>query len=622
MGPLANDAQAHARWQALVRHMRAALGWADETPLVRVCIGTTMLAFRAPADQLLLATDINEWAWEMAAGLIYLTSPDADTDANADAASAAANAPAATITTVAAITAAQADTGASQGQQETNALVPLILPAGHAYAGYQVLHAALGSVAAAQAAFTGRAANQASPQLLSLMQMARQQHVPVLQDDDFFTLGSGNGARTWPLAALPALQEVPWPALSSVPTVLVSGTNGKTTSVRLLAAFARQAGQRAGYCCTEGVFVDGTGIEAGDFSGPGGARSVLRQQSIDFAVLEMARGGILRRGLALDSAEVALITNVSPEHFGEYGVDSLADLADAKLVLAQALGTHGTLVLNADDPLLLARGAHLPCRIALFALDYDAPVLQAQRARGAACCGVQAGRLRLFYDNCEHDLGAIASMPLTIDGNARYNIANCAAAALSAAAIGIAPQHIATVLAQFGQSRMDNPGRLERWRLAGLNVLIDYAHNPEGLSGLLTVAQGLRAPGGRTGLLLGQAGNRSNAAIEDLAVAAASFCPARIVLKDIAGYIRGRAAGEVPALLYAQLLQSGIAASAIETILPEVDAACALLRWAASGDVLVLPVHDQSSKNRLHALLDTLQADGWQCGQPLPPSTD
>jgi cyanophycin synthetase len=317
---------------------------------------------------------------------------------------------------------------------------------------------------------------------------------------------------------------------------------------------------------------------------------------------------------------------VSPEHYGEYGVDNLQDLADVKLVLAQALGTQGNLVINADDAVLLARAqARLRVvRLALFALDYAHPALQNQREYGNACCGVQDGRLLLYYLDETSDLGAIADMPLTIDGTAHYNIANCAGAALAAAVSGIDIESIKTVLAQFGSSRHDNPGRLERWELPGVSVLLDYAHNPEGLHGLLSVAQGMQTlrGSGRLGLLLGQAGNRSNEAIADLAAMAAKFPLDHVILKDMLEYLRGRQAGEVPGLLQAQLIASGVDANKISTILLEVDAALALLRWAQTGDVLVLPVHDKISKMQLRSLLDRLQAQGWRCGQPLPELTD
>ncbi len=566
LGALATDAAALARWRVLVEQLGLGLGWPMLQPSIKCCSNTSIVAFHAPVDLLMLATEINEWAWEMAVGLIGQAAPHPD------------------------------------------------------YQQFDALHAAYPDLASAIEVFSNRASCQARPDIVALLQRAARLQLPVLIDDDHLTLGSGTGARTWPLLALPQVDDVPWSQLHAVPAVTVSGTNGKTTSVRLLAAIAAQAGKRVGHCCTDGVFIHGQALAAGDYSGPAGARTVLRDSRVEFAVLEVARGGILRRGLALDRADVALLTNVSPEHYGEYGVENLQDLADVKLVLAQALGTQGYLVINADDAVLLERAQQCRAQLALFALDYAHPALQAQRARGAPCCGVDAGQLRLFVDAQEYDVGTVKALPLTLAGTALYNIANCAGAALAAALSGIAVPHIQTVLAQFGASRFDNPGRLERWELAGTNVLLDYAHNPEGLQGLLKVAQGLQnlRGSGRLGLLLGQAGNRSDAAIADLAAMAASFPLEHIILKDMQEYLRGRQAGEVPALLQAQLIKSGVAGSKIRTVLSEVAAAQALLAWAQSGDVLVLPVHDKASKAQLRELLDSLQAQGWQAGQPLP----
>jgi cyanophycin synthetase len=563
VGPLGHDASAHERWRVLVCKMSAALGWPAALPVVRVCANTTILALHAPSDQLMLATDINEWAWELAVRAGNL-----------------------------------------------NGL----------YAEYKALHSGIATFPAALAHFRTRSATECNPALMALLHQAQLRRIPALLDDALLSLGTGSSSHTWTLGELPAPEMVPWDKLGCVPTLLVTGSNGKTTSVRLLAAIAQRAGRHVAYCSTEGVYVDGLEIATGDYAGPAGARTALRQENIDFAVLEMARGGILRRGLALDMAQTALITNVSPEHFGEYGVDNINELADTKLVLAQALGCTGTLVLNADDPILLARAAEMVCKVALFALNYAHPALQALRAMGGWCCGGQDGQLMLFYQNQSYDLGAIAAMPLTVQGSARYNIANCAGAAMSAAATGMPPAEIAQVLAQFGQSRFDNPGRLERWNLPDLTVLLDYAHNPEGLSGLLMVAKELNA-NGRIGLLLGQAGNRNDDAICELAATAAQFQPDRIVLKDIPSYMRGRMVGEVPALLHTQLLNSGMDAQHIEMILPEVEAACALLRWAKPGDVLVLPVHDKQSKRQMQEILDTLQGKRWYTGQllPLPP---
>ncbi|MFA6986795.1 MAG: cyanophycin synthetase, partial [Arenimonas sp.] len=290
---------------------------------------------------------------------------------------------------------------------------------------------------------------------------------------------------------------------------------------------------------------------------------------------------------------------------GEYGVHDLSDLADAKLVVARAIGADGVLVLNADDELLLSKSTTLRCPLAWFALDDAHPRLRAHRKLGGATCGVADGVLWLHVHGATHRLGEVAGMPLTMAGSARYNIANIAGAALTAAVLGIAPLVIAAVLAGFGATRLDNPGRLERWRIGAINVLLDYAHNPEGLAGLLGVARRISANGGgRLGLLLGQAGNRDDEAIRELARTAAAARPDFVVLKDLEGYMRGRGAGEVPEILRAELLRQGVLESQLRIILPEVDAAQAMLAWARPDDVVVLPVHNLAAREVLVEWLD------------------
>jgi UDP-N-acetylmuramyl tripeptide synthase len=194
-------------------------------------------------------------------------------------------------------------------------------------------------------------------------------------------------------------------------------------------------------------------------------------------------------------------------------------------------------------------------------------------------------------------------MPLSFGGRARYNSANIAAASLAAAALGVAPQTIGRVLTEFGVRHEDNVGRLQHWQRNGVEVFIDYAHNVDGLRGLLDIARARRAPGGRLGVLLGQAGNREDAQIRELADVVAEFAPERVVLKDLSQMLRGRTAGEVPALLRVRLLQRGMAEAAIESCLDEEAAACALLEWARPGDVVVLPLHTATVRDAVAARL-------------------
>ncbi|MFC5527148.1 Mur ligase family protein [Rhodanobacter ginsengisoli] len=558
-GALPDEAALQA-WDEAVQRACDALGWPSQARVVRRHASGASLAFVAPLDQLFSATEVNEWAW----GCAY--------EARHGALAARWHAPG---------------------------------------------HPALWDEAAAMHTLRAFAAAERRPALLPLVGAAERRGLPVLIDDELLSIGAGDGAACWPLAQLPAPETLDWPALHTVPVALVTGSNGKTTTVRLLAAMAQAHGWHAGHSCTDGVFIDGRAIEGGDFSGPAGARAVLRTAGVQAAILETARGGLLRRGLAVQRAQVAVVTNVSDDHFGEYGIHDLAGLAAVKLTVAKVLDASGLLVLNADDALLAAQAGGLSCPIGWFALDDEHPRLQAARIDGGATCAVHDGRLRLFIRGHGHDLGAVAAMPLSFGGSARYNIANLAAASLAAAALGIAAQTIAATLARFGQTHADNPGRLQHWQLGSLQVFVDYAHNPEGLRGLLQVATGQGA-GGRLGLLLGQAGNREAPAIRELAATAARFRPARVMLKDIEGFLRGREAGEVAGILRECLQGAGMPGDAIVECLDETTAARSLLVWARAGDVLVLPTHGVTARQQVSALLDALQAQGWQPGTPLP----
>ena len=554
------DVAALEFWAQRVRSQCAALGWPDPQPLSRRHARGATLAFTAPAHALLTATEINEWAWERAAGACG----------------------------------ALAAEGITPTQPATDDMAALV------------------------AIFAARADAEISRPLARLRAAAATHHVPVFDDDDSVSLGAGSGSRCWPRAALPLPMDVPWPRLHDVPTALVTGSNGKTTTVRLLAAMATAAGFDAGYCCTEGVFVAGESVAHGDYAGPAGARAVLRHPRVRLAVLETARGGILRRGLAVARADVAVVTNISADHLGEYGVENADDLATVKLVVARAVAHGGVLVLNADDPVVMAGAARLPhataARCALFAQERDHPALVALRSAGGSTCGVAQGHLVLDQGDASHDLGALTALPLTLAGAARHNVENAAAAALAAAGLGLPLAAIRDTLARFGSRPQDNPGRLACWTHRGATVLVDYAHNPEGLAQLLQVARTLAArpaaPGAepaqahaRLGLLLGQAGNRDDAAITELARTAARFAPDRVVVKELPLMLRGRAPGDVPALICQALYAAGVDTGRV-TLLPDEEAAALeLLAWARPGDVIVLPVHTTAVRERLTARL-------------------
>jgi len=553
-----------------VERAGARLEWPDRKAVVRHHRRGVTLAISAPVDQLFLATEVNEWA--LCAALFERD-------------------PAAWRGLESALVAEAQSTGGAGAPLDPGDAGPVL------------------DEAAALRRFLRLAAMESRPRLRALLDAAGARTLPHVLDEQQLTLGAGVGSMSFDLDALPAKDAVRWQLLRDIPTALVTGSNGKTTTVRLLAACFRAQGTRTGYNCTDGVFLDDELLAAGDYSGPAGARMVMRDPRTEAAVIETARGGILRRGIAVSRAQTAVVTNVSADHFGEYGIDDLAGLADVKLAVAGVVAPQGLLVVNADDVHLRARAQRLTQRfgrsppLGWFTLDADADFACAQRARGLATCGVRGGRLALHYGGAEHDLGSVDAMPLSLGSVARYNVANLAGAALAAASLGVAPATIRDVFARFGSRRDDNPGRMMQFQRAGVTVLIDYAHNPDGLRGFLTVADHLRGNGGRLGLLLGQAGNRDDADIEELARVAAEFHPALIVVKENEEQLRGRARGDVPRLIRAQLLRLGIPEAALPVRDSEVEAARSALDWARPGDVLALPLHSKSARAAVVAML-------------------
>ena len=568
------------QWRRNVHAARGALGWQEDTLVLRPHRTGVSLAFTAPPDQLYTATEVNEWAWWSALTLAFSPREKVAEDRM------------------------RAGAPSSEARSEAE---PFHAPG----------HAAIWDEESALHTLRAAAKAEAKPALIELMQAADAHHLPFLGDDDEVTIGEGEGSRSWFVDELPSPDAVPWQELHAIPTALVTGSNGKTTTVRLLAAMARAHDWRTAHSCTDGVYFEGQALEAGDFSGPTGARTALRQSKAQAAILETARGGMLRRGLAVAHANAGIVTNIAADHFGEYGIHDLDDLASVKLVVARAIDADGLLTLNADDPVLVRQSAALPCPLGWFALDFDLPFLKEQRDAGRPTSGVRDGRLLLDFEGTQHDLGEVTAMPLTLQGRAVYNIANLAGAALTGRALGIPAETIAATLARFGERPADNPGRLQHWRFGKLEVYVDYAHNPDGLQGLLQAvdAQG-RA--GRLAIVLGHAGNREDADLRAVAATAASVRPELVVLKDIAGYERGRGSGEVAAIMREQLLADGVLPAAINTCLDEVEAACIPLAWARDGDLLILPIHEMDAREQVTAMLDAMAADGWRAGDPLP----
>ncbi len=457
-------------------------------------------------------------------------------------------------------------------------------------------------------------AEERKPALLALAAAAAAHGLRFLWDDDAVSAGTGVGAATWPMDALPAPDQVAWSTLNNIPVALVTGSNGKTTVTRLVSGMISAAGRVAGHTSTDGVMVGGETLEAGDFSGPGGARRLLRDPRVEMAVLETARGGLLRRGLAIDQADVALITNIAEDHLGESAVYSLADLAEAKLVVARALAGIRPLVLNADDPALVAAAQRLSCPTAWFSLVPAHPTLAAARLRGALTATLRGDQLMLGLGADERAITSITRVPITIGGAARYNVSNALAAMLVGSLLGLDDTALAQGLASLTNSPTGNLGRLNAFEFGGVRLFVDFAHNPHGMTALMEMARAL--PATRRLVVIGQAGDRDDHAIRELARTAWTGKPDRVLVKEMPSYLRGRPLGEVTGMLLKELRSLGAREDQLDLAVGELQAAQQALAWARSGDLLLLTVH--ADRDTVLRYLHRLAAEQWTAGEPLP----
>ncbi len=300
------------------------------------------------------------------------------------------------------------------------------------------------------------------PYVRMLARAALEHGVSFLHDGDGVSVGTGAGAVFFPHDGVPEPADVDWNAVFDVPLVLVTGSNGKTTSVRLIAAMTEAAGLLTGSSTTDGVVIGGSVVAADDYSGPMGARRVLRHAAVQCAVLETARGGILRRGLAVRRADAALVTNIAEDHFGDWGVNSLAELADVKLVIARVVPDGGAVCLNADDSVLVERAGALGRAPWWFSLDPSSPLL----ASGDGAAWLDDTTLQLRRMSETDAVMDVRNIPLTLRGAARYNIANVLGAMLAASSLRdgsrgplISLGAIRAALEGFESSLERNPGR-------------------------------------------------------------------------------------------------------------------------------------------------------------------
>jgi cyanophycin synthetase len=340
---------------------------------------------------------------------------------------------------------------------------------------------------------------------------------------------------------LTALDPGPSPSVPrpDIPVVAVTGTNGKTTTVRLLAHLFRSAGLRTAYTSTDGVYLDDRLVEEGDYSGPSGAGKALSQPGVEAVVLEVARGGILLKGIGAAHNDASVVTNVSADHLGLHGIFTLDQLAEVKATITRVTKPDGWCVLNADDPRVLAMRRGARGRPFLFSMDPDHPAIRSVLAGGGRGMAPLDGWMTLMVPGPSvRPLVRLEDVPVTLAGIATQHVQNAMAAAAAALGVGLATDSVVRGLRSFVLDPERNPGRANLFELDERVIVVDYAHNEAGMAGLVEICRGLCAPGAEVWLALGSAGDRSKEIQHGFASIAARGAD-HIALVEMRRYLRG-----------------------------------------------------------------------------------
>jgi cyanophycin synthetase len=373
-----------------------------------------------------------------------------------------------------------------------------------------------------------------------------------------------------------------------IPIASITGTNGKTTTARMVAHILKLTGRTVGLTTTDGVYIDGQLTVKGDMTGPISARMVLRDPSVDVAVLETARGGILRRGLGYRKNSVGAVLNVQSDHLGLKGVETLDQLAEVKRVVVEV--AQDTAVLNADDPRCLRMADHTPAKHLCYVTQQTQyPLVKEHiRAGGRACLleeGINGQMITLFDRGLHLPVLFTHAIPATIDGRAAHNVQNAMFAAAIAYAMGVKVEDIRQGLRTFDTTFDQAPGRTNIYDRHPFKVIMDYGHNAAAVRQMCELARRLEVRGRRL-CVLSAPGDRRDEDIAEIGRTAAGHFDHYFCRRD--DHLRGRKSDEVPRMLRAALLEEGMAAQDVEVIPDEQDAVAAALKMARAGDLLLI----------------------------------
>ena len=371
----------------------------------------------------------------------------------------------------------------------------------------------------------------------------------------------------------------------TIPIIAVTGTNGKTTTTRLIAHIAKTAGYKVGYTTSDGVYIQNQMMMKGDCTGPVSSQFVLKDPTVDFAVLECARGGILKSGLAFQNCDVAIVTNISADHIGLGGIDSMEQMAKVKQVVPETVFNHGYAILNADDDLVYAMKDGLKCNIAFFSMDENNPRIKKHCKTGGYAAVFENGYITIMKGTWKIRVIKVSEVPVTYGGKAIHNVMNCLPAVLSTYFWrNIEIEDIKLALQTFVPSSTQTPGRLNMFQFKHFQFLVDFAHNPAGLELLCDFISKLDGEP-KVGIISGT-GDRRDEDIKELGRISGRSFDEIIIRQD--KHLRGRTAEEIVQLLVDGINETKTKDIPVTIILNEKEAIMHAYNNAKPGSLITI----------------------------------
>lgn len=429
--------------------------------------------------------------------------------------------------------------------------------------------------------------------LRKLYNKAQQHKVNFFIHKDLIILGSGVNQFRIKQNKVTKINDIPWKKIANIPTILVTGTNGKTTTTRLTEFICRKAKLKSGYCSTDWVMINGRLVTEGDLSGPTGHQYVMMNPKVEVAILEAARGGIVKRGLMPNYATAATVTNIAYDHIGQNGIETLEDLANAKGVVYDAIAEDGIAVVNLDDKYI----PNLPIKQkkAYLSTKLTEQEISQYLTADNYVVYLDNGMITLQTSKVKYGLNKINEIPITVHGLATYNYENVLHATALAYAVGVTPEQIQFGLKKFGADDKSNFGRWNYYQSKRHgHLVVDIAHNPAGLENILSLATGFRKLynlTGKLGLMYGNTADRRDTIPEIVAIIN-KYNVDQVVIKEFQTSLRGSQLGEMPQAFYDELIKQGYPAEKIKVIPNELEAVTHILTETNGEDMYLLCSHE------------------------------